>query len=114
MVARDTWDSLPKDAEIFDSAMWRVTALTGRLNRSALKTNVPSPKWSRLNENPSATEMLEQGYKFVYIDEVWWSSLSSQAQSAIEPACVKVISEHRQQKRFRRLIDLSPCQTIPQ
>jgi hypothetical protein len=114
MVARDTWDSLAKDAEIFDSAMWRVTALTGRLNRSALKTNVPSPKWSRLNENPSATEMLEQGYKFVYIDEVWWSSLSSQAQSAIEPACVKVISEHRQQKRFRRLIDLTPCQTIAQ
>jgi hypothetical protein len=114
MVTRDTWDSLPKDAEVFDSDKWRATALTGRLSRSALKTGVPSPSWSKLFENPSVAEMLKQGYRYVYIDEDWWSSLSSQAQAAIEPACVQVISEHRQQNRFRRLIDLSPCQTIPQ
>ena len=109
LVSRDTWDRLPESSEVFDSKMWRATALTGRLNRSAVKTNVPSPEWEELMKDPSASALLASGYSFVYIDETWWSELSSTQQSSLTPDCARTVSEQHEKDRFRRLIDLSAC-----
>jgi hypothetical protein len=114
-ISRDYWDRLPKESEVFDPKVWRATALTGRLTRAAAENNTkePLPEWAILLVEPSAQGMLTNGYRYVYIDEDWWSAISEEARTSLSGSCVQVLSEYwdPDQVEFRRLLDLNGCQS---
>jgi hypothetical protein len=114
-VAQDTWDRLPPGSEVFDAQTWRATTLTGRLTR-VVEGNMSydygySAKWEQLRADPSVEGMLSNGFRFVYIDEVWWKQIPEEARQSLSRDCVRVVSEVRYDElgRFRRLIDLGAC-----
>jgi len=112
-VAAKYWDALPKGSQIFDPAEWRATALTGRLTRATVPSDLRSlsPEWQALRADPTVEKMLASGYPFVYIDEKWWETLSPESRASLASPCVRVLAEYMEDERgwFRRLIDLSSC-----
>jgi len=112
-VAAKYWDALPKGSQIFDPAEWRATALTGRLTRATVPSDLRSlsPEWQALRADPTVEKMLASGYPFVYIDEKWWETLSPESRASLASPCVRVLAEYVEDERgwFRRLIDLSSC-----
>jgi hypothetical protein len=114
-VAEEAWDRLAQNSLIFDAQGWRGTMLTGRLTR-VVEGNMSynysrSPNWEAIRMNPSPHELVRQGYRYVYIDEDWWSSISPEARESLSMECIQVIAEHSDTKsgEFRRLIDLERC-----
>jgi hypothetical protein len=114
-VAEDVWDRLAQNSLIFDPQGWRGTMLTGRLTR-VVEGNMSynytrSSRWEAIRTDPSPRELLEQGYQYVYIDDIWWNSISAEARESLSARCVQVIAEHSDPKsgELRRLIDLGGC-----
>ena len=112
-VAAQYWDALPEGSEVFDPAEWRATALTGRLTRATVPSDLRSlsPDWQALYDDPNAEKMLASGYQFVYIDEKWWETLSAESRASLSSPCVRVLADYTDDERAwsRRLIDLSAC-----
>ena len=77
-IAQDTWDTLPRDSDVFDPEQWRATVLTGRLTQAVTVQgggNVPLAEWEGLHREPSVEGLLSQGYGYVYVDEKWWDNI---------------------------------------
>ncbi len=116
LVAKDVWDTLPADAEVFDPNSWQATTLTGRLTHSVEGDYFggiqPNPAWGALTKAPTVAGLLEENYAFVYVNEKWWGNLSVASQNELTAACIVVVSEHKntEQARFRRLLDLRGCE----
>jgi hypothetical protein len=115
LVAEDVWDSLAPNSLVFDPQGWRGTMLTGRLTR-VVEGNMSynyshSPRWEAILANPSISELLNQGYKYVYIEQAWWNSLSDESREALSAKCIQVMTEHIDGASgdFRRLINLEGC-----
>jgi len=115
-VAREVWDQLPPDSEVFDSYPWRATMITGRLTR-VVQGNMSynygsSPEWEALRADPSVERFLDNGFRYVYIDENWWKGLSEAARASLSAPCVQVVTEHVDSERgnFRRLVNLDQCE----
>ena len=114
-VARDVWDRLLPASQVFDPQTWRAVAITGRLTR-VVEGNMSydyghSAEWERLRENPSVSQFLEDGFQYVYIDEVWWEGLTNAARASLSEACIQIVSEHHYSDlhQFRQLINLEKC-----
>ncbi len=116
LVAKDVWDTLPDDAEVFDPNSWQATALTGRLTHSVegdyFVGVTPNPAWGALTKAPTIAGLLEENYSFVYINEKWWGNIPKEYQNELKAACIVVVSEHwsSERDRFRRLLDLRGCE----
>lgn len=114
-VARDVWDQLPPESEVFDSIPWRATMITGRLTRVVygnMSYNYGrSLEWEALRGDPTVERFLEKGFRYVYIDGSWWKSLSEVARASLSAPCVQVVTEQVDGERgdFRRLVDLGQC-----
>ena len=115
-VARDVWDRLPPEIEVFDSLPWRATMITGRLTR-VVQGNMSynygrSVEWEALRADPSVERFLANGFRYVYIDENWWNDLSDAARASLSAPCVQVVTEHVDGERgdFRRLVNLDHCE----
>ncbi len=114
-VARDVWDRLPPESEVFDAHTWRATMITGRLTR-VVKGNMSydyahSPEWELLKADPSVEGFLDNGFRFVYIDETWWNEMPEEARQSMTNPCIRIVSEHHYSElgQFRRLVDLERC-----
>jgi hypothetical protein len=106
---------LPPDSEVFDAHTWRATMITGRLTR-VINGNksydyAHSLDWEQLKSKPTPEGFLDHGFRYVYIDEAWWSQVSEASRSAMTHQCVQVVSEQRYSDlgQFRRLLDLEQC-----
>ncbi len=114
-----TWDQLPSESEIFDPAGGRATVLTGRLTRANSCDDLfgaqPHPTWLALSEDPDVASLLENGYRFVYVDEKWWNGLLPSGRAVLSRSCVRMVSEHWDDAglRFRQILDLEGCQRSP-
>jgi hypothetical protein len=113
-IARNHWDKLSPESEIFDPKVWRATALTGLLTRAASEndTKTPLPAWQALKVSPTVPAMLANGFRYVYVDEKWWTEIPEAGQESLSAPCVQVLSEFwdGDQEGFRRLLDLNECQ----
>jgi hypothetical protein len=114
-VAQATWNRLgttPKSSDtlVFDVNYWRATALTGLPTRAAVG-NQALPTWDALVKAPTVPEFLRQGYRYVYLDEVWWEALLPDYKASLSSPCVQVIAEYwnADHDQFRRLLDLQGC-----
>jgi hypothetical protein len=70
-----------------------------------------SPEWEHLNTQPSVGDFLANGFRFVYVDNTWWSSLPDSSRKSLTQACVQVVAEIYGPRKveFRRLLDLENC-----
>ena len=111
-IAREVWGRFPQEAKIFDPGFWRAVTVTGMFTRAGSWVGRPYPEWEHLYEQPSLEALLAAGYRFVYVDETWWQSLSPQSRGELESPCVQVASEAWDDSGhfFRRLLDISACE----
>ncbi len=105
------WDSLPREAQVFDPNPSRAIVIFGRsAGQVALDYRKPLPEWVELVENFNPNQLLEYGYTHIYLEDRYWSRLNSQEKSSLERACVKQIySTEGTGETFRRLYSLLDC-----
>ena len=91
--ARSYWDRLEQDAQILDSQPERAVLLFGRASYAAEDVYKRSPTWQALIANPDPSKVASAGYTYVYMDEKWWSRLSSEVKTAYTQPCVQSVAE---------------------
>jgi len=109
-IARDTWNRLAEGEEVFDAVGWRASALTGLPTRVAIGKTL-LPEWEALQNAPSVEELLANGYRYVYVDDIWWRGLPGESAASLSEPCVKLLAEYwdAEGEHFRRLLDLQAC-----
>jgi hypothetical protein len=109
-ISSEVWGTLPNNEIVFDP-----NALPGRASEV---TGLPTviwqyrqvlPFWEELYENPSLAGILQHQYRYVYIDERWWTGLSEAEKDSLSNPCIKVVAESSTGNEFRRLLDLEQC-----
>jgi len=115
-MAETMWDQLPRESEVFDPYTWRATMVTGRLTRvvggkMSFDYEI-SPTWEALKANPTASNLLANGFTYVYVDEEWWNAIPEASRESLSATCVTVIADQEDPEtgQFRQLIDLGQCE----
>ncbi|HEY59647.1 MAG TPA: hypothetical protein G4N92_03015 [Anaerolineae bacterium] len=106
-----TWGKLPTEDLVMDTRLtWRATALSGN-HTIALHQGKTLPAWSKLNSDPDIDGFLDAGYRYIYVDELWWRFLSDEERNALQNECIEVVAEVKDEEQylFRRLLDLAEC-----
>jgi hypothetical protein len=104
------WDKLEKDAQILDSIPERAVLLFGRASYAAEDVYQRSPGWENLVANPDPVTVAEAGYSYVYMDNIWWQSLSPQIQDTYNLPCVKLVAEMKLAgSQDRKLFSVKAC-----
>ena len=107
----DYWNELPTNAQVLDRIPSRSVTLFGRITRAHAGIYDPQPDWEALIVNPIPTQIAAAGYDYVYMDRVWWDSLTSTNQSNFQQPCIDIIDEREQTggTDYRLLVDVSAC-----
>jgi len=109
-ISSQVWGTLPENEIIFDP-----NALPGRASEV---TGLPTvfwqyrqvlPFWKELYDHPSLEGILENHFRYVYIDERWWLGLTESEKKSLSNPCIQVVAEITVEKEFRRLLDLAQC-----
>ncbi len=109
---RRYWNTLPKDALIFDPLASRAPTIFARQTDSHITWYAPKDTWEKLVEVPDPYAIHSAGYTYIYLDKTYWDSLDGDYQQALQAECVKVVDEvqrTRYPEDFRLLIDISGC-----
>lgn len=110
-----SWDNLEKTAFILDPGRysWRATMITGRYTQAAhfYSTLV---EYEELKKAPDIKKILDSGFRYLYVDELWWRFLGNEYKPQFSQACIHEIafSEDSSEGKFRRLLDLSECSSL--
>jgi hypothetical protein len=106
------WDRLEPGDAVFDSNPYRAVTLFGRPTRSHRSYWETSPEYDRLVAAASPSQIVQAGYRYVYMDDTWWSTLSPTQRTEFTDGCPwKVHEEVGPPDRFRILYDLERCDT---
>jgi len=108
----DTWNRLPADSVVIDRTPWRASMLTGLPTISSLSGLKRLDTWEALIANPSLKALTANGYRYIYLDEIWWNEMSPESRSDLSQPCVVVVSEYKDTSNelLRRLLDIKNCQ----
>jgi len=111
-ILRDTWNRLPADSAVIDRIPWRASVLTGLPTYSSVSGLERLDTWKSLIANPSVEALSANGYRYVFVDEIWWNEMSPGARADLSQPCVQVVSEYDKPShgQIRRLLDIQNCQ----
>jgi len=86
--------------------------LTGLPTISSLSGLKRLDTWEALIANPSLKALTANGYRYIYLDEIWWNEMSPESRSDLSQPCVVVVSEYKDTSNelLRRLLDIKNCQ----
>jgi len=109
-ISSQVWGTLPENEIVFDpnSLPGRASEVTG-LPTVFWQYRQVLPFWKELYEHPSLEGILENHYRYVYVDEIWWSRLTESEKKSLSKPCIQVVAEVTVEKEFRRLLDLGQC-----
>ena len=114
-VSSQAWGKISQDELIFDTSSnsWRASALTGALTVAGVNRD-PIPIWIELSRNPSVQGFVQNGYRYVYYDQIWWRSLTDRQKFSMSNECILTIVDVSQDNYFlfRKLIDLDNCHLV--
>lgn len=112
-LTRQVWGRLEADALVLDSHPYRAVIVTGLRTRSTGTDFRPLPDWAALIAEPIPAAILHAGFRYAYVDSLWWESMSEKQRAAFQTGCaVLVASAHdRQQNGDRWLYDLMACRS---
>ncbi len=106
------WNTLPKDALVFDQLHVRAPTVLGRFTRAATSYGPPTDEWNVLADDPAPEKLLAAGFEYLYYDYRFGKKFGS----LYERACIKEIGYVDDVNSggtlvdYRRLIDLRGCQ----
>ena len=104
------WNRLQPRDEVFDRNPYRGVALFGRPTRSHETLWTTTAEFDRLVAAASPRQIGQAGYNYLYMDEAWWSLLSSAQRSEFTDGCaLKRDEELDRPDAFRTLYDLREC-----
>ncbi len=111
-ILRDTWNRLPADSAVIDRIPWRASVLTGLPTHSSVSGLKRLDSWESLIDNPSVEALSANGYRYVYVDDIWWNEMPSGARADLSRPCIVVVSEYNKPSHglIRRLLDIKNCQ----
>ena len=112
-ISSQVWGNLPQTGWIFDpgSNNFRATALTG-IPTVAGQDYFTTPEWKELSKNPSLQGFLVNHFRYLYVDNNWWNSLTSTQQVSLSAPCIKTIAEYDDNETYqnRRILDFGGCE----
>lgn len=107
------WNRLEAHAQVLDHIQYRSVTVFGRPATANLSIFETMPAWDALIKSPDPAKVAAAGYTYIYMDDPWWKSLSSQTQQLFEQPCVKVTSEKHDpanpRQDYRILWDVRSC-----
>jgi len=111
-VTSQVWGRLDQKDLVFDPSSndWRATAVTGLMTASSLNRQT-TPVWEQLSKGPSLHGFLENGFRYLYVDQDWLRSLTDAQRTDLSNACIKIVASASMDNefKFRRLLDLGAC-----
>jgi hypothetical protein len=109
--AVDYWNKLPEGAQVLDRVPERSVTIFGRITRANSGIYDSLPEWEALITNPDPTQIAAAGYDYVYMDKIWWDSLTPAQRANFEQPCISVVDERKQNDSndYRLLIDVAAC-----
>jgi hypothetical protein len=107
----DYWNKLPDGAQVLDRVPERSVTIFGRISRAHSGIYDPLPEWEALIANPDPAQIAASGYEYVYMDRVWWDSLSAIKQKNFIQPCIDIIDERKQNDgaNYRLLVNVINC-----
>jgi hypothetical protein len=109
--AKMYWDKLPEGAQILDWVPFRAVTIFGRAVKAYESVYESMPGWQDLIDDPDPSRVVEAGYQYIYMDDVWWQLISQATRDKLEFGCAIYVGKPEYYKQKARwLIDLSGCQ----
>ncbi len=110
-MTRAAWGKLDPMSMILDSHPYRAVVVTGLRTRSTTTDFEPFATWSALVAEPEPAAIADAGYRYVYVDSLWWRAMTDTQQASFRAGCaVEVASSHDQGRNGDRwLFDLQAC-----
>ena len=105
------WNQLEEGALVFDPDPYRGPIVFGRANRSSDDFFRRKPEWEALHADPNPAALNAAGYRYLYVDDEYWRSLTEPQRDALQDECVQLVYEvhHKRLDYFGRLLDVSGC-----
>jgi hypothetical protein len=109
-ILRDTWNRLP-DGAVIDRIPWRASMLTGLPTHSSVSGLKRLETWEALIAHPTIESLAADGFRYVFVDEVWWDEMPAASREDLSQPCVVILSQHDKpsHKSIRRLLDIKGC-----
>ena len=109
--AIEYWNKLPEGTQVLDRIPERSVTIFGRITRAKSGIYDPLPDWEALIADPIPTRIATSGYDYVYMDRVWWDSLTPAQQGNFQQSCIDIIDEREQNEGtdYRLLVKVSAC-----
>ncbi|HSB65922.1 MAG TPA: hypothetical protein VLD65_05040, partial [Anaerolineales bacterium] len=108
--AKSYWNKLESQAQVLDSVPERSVLLFGRASFAAKDVYQRAPEWQALVAAPDPARVANEGYSYVYMDEVWWQKIPAGIRYAYNQPCVKQVAVMNfSASAFRRLYDIQDC-----
>jgi hypothetical protein len=115
-ISNEVWGKLQQKDLIFDpgSNDWRATAVTGLMTASSMNRE-NTPLWNQLSREPSLKGFIQNGFRYLYVDQGWWRGLSGAQRGSLSDACIKVIASASLDNdfQFRKILDMGQCPANP-
>jgi hypothetical protein len=107
----DYWNKLPEGTQVLDRVPERSVTIFGRITRANSGIYDPLPNWEALISDPNPTLIATSGYDYVYMDRVWWDSLSHSQRADFQQPCIDIVDERKQSEDtdYRLLVKVDAC-----
>ena len=109
------WNQLESGSWVLDRIPYRAVTLYGRPSRSSPASGSVDfstyPDWNALIKNPNPGYVSSAGYRYIYMDGIWWNQLNPEQQGSLNQVCVQIVQETGDvtSNNWRRLLDVSGC-----
>ena len=111
-ITNQVWGTLNQKDLVFDpgSNDWRATAVTGLLTASSINRQT-TPLWNQLSHDPSLQGFIQNGFRYLYVDQGWWRALTDAQRISLTDPCIKTVAAASTDNdfQFRKLLDLGAC-----
>jgi hypothetical protein len=110
-MTQQVWDQLPEDALVISSHAWLVVPVTGRPTRTFRDNTTPLDSWLDHVAFSNVDDLVQDGYTFAYVDEIWWANMAPEVKESFSRDCVQLVAqvEDTSKTHFRKMFDLSGC-----
>lgn len=106
------WGTLDQQDLVFDPSSndWRATTVTGLLTMSSMNRQT-TPLWNQLSRDPSLQGFLQNGFRYLYVDQSWWRALTDSQRNSLSDPCIRIVASASLDGdfQFRRLLDMEAC-----
>jgi hypothetical protein len=101
---------LPEGA-VIDRIPWRASMLTGLPTHSSVSGLERLETWESLIASPGIEALADNGFRYVFVDEVWWDEMPAASREELSQPCVVIVSQQDKpsHKSIRRLLDIQNC-----